>query len=518
MALPGRLAAPYGPSDALAPPVRTHVGDTRGGPTLRAPIPLPPDPTVLAAVPADWARQSVLLPYRLDDGVLRVRRPPIDRPPDDTHSGLQRVTQPQEATRRVELMLEAMRVRVGAVAVTTEEHPDVAAQLIVAYARHRRTQQLEAGDVVALLDGVVDEAAGRDASDVHLDALGDGLRIRLRIDGVLNELLTLPAALQQGLIARLKVRAGLDVAERRLPQDGQLTHALPEGRLDVRVATMPTRHGERITLRLLPSARLSEDLGALGLPQPVVTALTRATESSDGLLIVAGPTGSGKTTTLHALLARIARSQRNVVTLEDPIERVISGTSQTQVDADLGLTFSMGLRHLLRHDPDVILVGEIRDAETARLAVEAAHTGHLVLTSLHAMDAPSAITRLTELGVTRTLIADTLRLVVAQRLLGVPCPACAASAHVRPDAVSPDAESCATCDGTGIRGRLAVAEHLTIEPALRRLLRDPGADAHDALVAACRPTLRDVALARVGFGLARAEDVLRVTPPPGIAT
>jgi general secretion pathway protein E len=426
--------------------------------------------------------------------------------------------EPPAAAHREALLLEAMRARVGAVEVATEEHDDVAAQLLVAYARHRRQHQLAAGDVVALLDGVLDEAAGRDASDVHLEATRHGLRVRLRVDGVLHELLDVPATLQQGLIARVKVRAGLDVAERRLPQDGQLTHAVPDGALDVRVATMPTRHGERVTLRLLPHARLPDDLADLGLPHPVVVALARATEVSDGLIVVAGPTGSGKTTTLHALLARLARSHRNVVSLEDPVERVIEGTSQTQVAPELGLTFATGLRHLLRHDPDVILVGEVRDAETARLAVEAAQTGHLVLTSLHAIDAPAAITRLTELGVTRTLVADTLRLVVAQRLLGVPCPACAQHPHLGPEARDEDAGACASCDGTRMRGRLAVAEHLAIDPTLRRLLRDPDTDAHDALVAACRPTLREVGLARVGFGLARAEDVLRVTPEPGITT
>jgi len=479
------------------------MGRPSGGPTLRAPTPLPPDPSLLAVVPAEWARECILLPDRVDDGVLHVRC----RPDDAFHGG--------------ERMLEAMRVRVGAVAVVTEEHDDVTAQLLVAYARQRRAHQLEAGDVVALLDGILDEASGRDASDVHLAPAADGLRVRLRIDGVLQELLTLPAALHQGLIARVKVRAGLDVTERRLPLDGQLTHALPEGQLDVRVATMPTGQGERVTLRLLPNSQLPDDLRTLGLPPAVVAALERTTASDDGLLVIAGPTGSGKTTTLHALLARIARSRRNVVSLEDPIERVISGTSQTQIDADLGLTFATGLRHLLRHDPDVILVGEVRDAETARLAVEAAHTGHLVLTSLHAIDAPSAITRLEELGVTRALVADTLRLVVAQRLLAVPCPDCAQHARLGTDTLTPDGMSgirgCPACDGTGMRGRLAIAEHLTIDAGLRRLLRGSGTDVHDALVAACRPTLRDVGLARAGFGLARAEDVLRVTPEPGIA-
>jgi hypothetical protein len=228
---------------------------------------------------------------------------------------------------------------------------------------------------------------------------------------------------------------------------------------------MPVRSGERITLRLLPDGPAGVELGALGLPTATVCALERAIGASDGLLIVCGPTGSGKTTTLHALLARLAVGPRNVVTLEDPVERIVFGTSQTQVAPAQGLTFAAGRRHLLRHDPDVLLVGEVRDRETAQLAVEAAHTGHLVLTSLHAVDAPAALTRLHELGVTSTLLADTVRIVVAQRLLTLPCPDCAVPTDVTADVtadVTGDA-LCAACGGTGTRGRSAVAETLELD-------------------------------------------------------
>ena len=351
---------------------------------------------------------------------------------------------------------------------------------------------------------------------MHLVATSDGMRVRQRIDGDLHEVVDVPAATAAALVARIKVRAALDVAERRLPQDGRLSHELPIGTLDVRVATMPVRSGERITLRLLPDGPAGVALGALGLPTATVCALERAIGASDGLVIVCGPTGSGKTTTLHALLARLAAGPRNVVTLEDPVERIVIGTSQTQVAPAQGLTFAAGLRHLLRHDPDVLLVGEVRDRETAQLAVEAAHTGHLVLTSLHAVDAPAALTRLHELGVASTLLADTVRIVVAQRLLALPCPDCAVPADVTADVTADvaDGAMCAACGGTGTRGRSAVAETLELDATLRDLLRDgqaPGAH-HAALAAAVVPRLRTTALERAAAGLARTDDALHATP------
>jgi len=324
--------------------------------------------------------------------------------------------------------------------------------------------------------------------------------------------LRVPTRTVSALVARTKVRASLDVAERRLPQDGRLIHALPDGTLDVRVATMPVQGGERVTLRLLPDGPSGPGLDGLGLPEDVVAGLDRAACASDGLVIVCGPTGSGKTTTLHALLARLVATGRNVMTLEDPVERTVRGASQTQVAPDIDLTFARGLRHLLRHDPDVLLVGEVRDRETAELAVEAARTGHLVLTSLHAVDAPGALARLHELGVDGTSMADTVRLVVAQRLLALPCPDCATTVADR----SPAVPACAACAGTGTRGRSAVAERLELTTELRSLLRDgrgPGVH-HATLAAAVAPRLRAVALARAAQGRARSEEALRTTPDP----
>lgn len=455
---------------------------------MRAPAPPPPDPSLLDAVTGDLARAALALPTRLEQGVLHVR----SLRGDDSDPAL-----------------DAMRVEAGAADVVATVDPDVVRHLLVAYPRHRLPAVLD--DPVLLLDTLLDLAAGSDASDVHLECDVDGMRVRQRVDGDLHVVTHVPAPTVAPLVARTKVRARLDVAERRLPQDGRLTHALPDRPLDVRVATMPVHHGERVTLRLLPDAPGGPPLEGLGLPGAVVDALERVARAGDGLVVVCGPTGSGKTTTLHALLARIVAAGRNVMTLEDPVERIVRGASQTQVAPEHDLTFARGLRHLLRHDPDVLLVGEVRDRETAELAVEAARTGHLVLTSLHATDAPAALARLHELGLTGAGLAETVRLVVAQRLLALPCPACAS-----PWDVPPAPPGCPDCGGSGTRGRSAVAEHLELTGALRVLLRDgrgPGAH-HAALVRAVGPRLRNVALARVREGRARRDDAIRATPEP----
>jgi len=448
---------------------------------MRIPGPPAPDPVLLDAIPASLARRARALPIRIEDGTLHVRCAP--GPHEDA-------------------ALDAMRVGAGAYEVRTDVRPGTVHHLLAAYARHVLPGVL--GDAVLLLDALLDLAVGSDASDVHLVPDGDGLLVRQRVDGDLHAVVRVPPGTAAALIARTKVRSGLDVAERRIPQDGHLEHGTPDGPLDVRVATMPTWSGERVTLRLLPDGSTGIALDRLGLGDTVVEALERALRCASGLVIVCGPTGSGKTTTLHAMLARLAAGARNVMTLEDPVERIIPGTSQTQVTPAQGLTFPTGLRHLLRHDPDVILVGEIRDRETAGLAVEAAHTGHLVLTSLHAVDAPAALTRLGELGVEGALLADTVRVVVAQRLLAVPCPDC------------PPAASCSACGDTTTRGRSAIAEVLELDGPLRARLRDgPRASAHHrALSAATRPRLREIALRRADAGLARRSDAVDMTPDP----
>ncbi|MGA1774158.1 MAG: GspE/PulE family protein [Nitriliruptoraceae bacterium] len=464
---------------------------------MRPAPPPAPEPDALAAVPVDLARRTRVLPLTLRAGGRRGGGAP--RTGGDVD-------------------LEEVRIRAGAVAVEAVTVADPVAALLVAHAdRTLRsvgvgptasdTGTSDAGgpDAVAVLDAVLDAAVGRGSSDVHLEPVPAGLRVRLRRDGDLHVLGVVPAELRDAVVARVKVRADLDVAERRAPQAGRLVHPPPPGMVDVRVAPLPARPRERVTLRLLPRGEVA-DLDALGLPDEVGRALVAAGGATDGLVVVCGPTGSGKTTTLHALLARIALGARAVMTIEDPVEREVAGTSQTQVDPAAGLGFATGLRHLLRHDPDVLLVGEVRDAETAALAVEAARTGHLVLTSLHAVDAPSALDRFGDLGLPPARVLPVLRLVVAQRLLALPCPACTGGT------------GCRDCDGTGARGRTAVAEALPFDAALRAgvLGAADATAARATLHAGCRPRLREVALARAAEGRARPLDAFASTPePPG---
>ncbi len=484
---------------------------------MRSAPPPTPDVDLLGRVPEALARRSLALPVHVAGGVLHVRSAPGAEDP---------------------AQLDELRMHAGAYDVIAEPHPDAVRHLLVAYARPTITatevrtghdspaasgapgapgapSAPSAPSAVGLLDALLDLASGSDASDLHLVPTAAGLRVRQRIDGDLHDVATIDPTIATAVLAHTKVRAGLDVAERRLPQDGRFSHALPGSSVDVRVATMPTRFGERITLRLLPDGPAGVALESLGLPAVTLAALERAIGATDGLVIVCGPTGSGKTTTLHALLTRLATGPRNIMTIEDPIERILPGTSQTQVDTTSGLGFADGLRHLLRHDPDVMLIGEIRDPETARLAIEAAHTGHLVLSSLHAVDAPGALTRLTELGIPAAMLADTVRVVVAQRLLALPCPDCAGSGH-DPDAAEVEHATCGGCAGTGTRGRSAIGETLELDERIRDLLRDGRGPAshHRALSRAVSPPLREVALQRSSAGLARRSDALRATPSP----
>jgi type II secretory ATPase GspE/PulE/Tfp pilus assembly ATPase PilB-like protein len=384
--------------------------------------------------------------------------------------------------------------------------------------------------VAAVLDALIAEAVVAGASDLHIEADEDGVRVRMRIDGALRDRARLAPASHAPLVARLKVVSALDIAERRLPQDGRTVVTVARRRVDVRVATLPTWHGESATLRLLPRTTRPPTLASLGLSPGTRAVLDGALARPQGLVLVTGPTGSGKTTTLHAALAGVADATRKVVTLEDPIERALAGANQTQVEPRIGLGFALGLRHALRHDPDVLLVGEVRDAETATLVVEAAFTGHLVLTTLHSVDAPSAVSRLVELGAERALIAPTLLAVVAQRLARRVCRSCARPCRADPGlverlAIAPahlegarlrEGAGCPACGGTGVAGRLVIDETIALDPATRRaLMATSDATAFDVhLRALVVRSLRADALTHALEGRITLAEALRVSPDP----
>ena len=380
--------------------------------------------------------------------------------------------------------------------------------------------------VVQVVEALFAEAVRAGASDIHLESEADALRIRLRLDGVLQETQRLGPEFRSAVISRLKVLAGLDIAERRLPQDGRAQVVVDQRALDVRVATLPALHGESVVLRLLDTGHHGPNrLETLGFDPVLLPAWRQALHAGSGLLLVSGPTGSGKTTTLYAALRERSTPGVKVVTVEDPVEVRLAGAVQLPVNLRTGFTFAQALRAMLRHDPDVLLVGEMRDAETAEIAVRAALTGHLVLSTVHTTDAVGALVRLRDMGLAPYLLAATLRAVLAQRLVRRVCAACAVERV--PDAAEiaalqeagvtvsrmREGHGCPACRGTGFHGRLAVGELLTVTDALTDAFcagAPLGTLRAVAQAAGVRP-LRHAGMDRVATGETTVAEVLRVT-------
>ncbi len=327
-----------------------------------------------------------------------------------------------------------------------------------------KLKDLASGEpAVKLVNRLVVEAARQRASDIHIEPKERGVDIRYRVDGVLSMQEHLTIAQGLAAISRLKILASLDIAERRRPQDGRFSFPVAGRSIDLRVSTTPTIFGESIVLRLLEKSSFTLELEALGFSSTGADALRRLILQPNGILLITGPTGSGKTTTLYALLELLAKRKTKILTIEDPVEYQIDGVSQTQVNPAIGLDFANAMRSFLRHDPDVIMVGEMRDLETARTAVQASLTGHLVLSTLHTNDAPSAITRLLDMGVDDYLVASSLIGVIAQRLVRRICPECNADAG--------DIAACNACNGTGYVGRVAISEILEVDEELKSVIR-----------------------------------------------
>lgn len=348
--------------------------------------------------------------------------------------------------------------------------------------------QLSDGDsdapIIRLVQSLLAGAAQRRASDVHLEPMSDHLVVRYRIDGRLNEAQRLPAGIAGAVASRIKVMASLDIAETRLPQDGRLQLVVQGRRVDVRVSTSPTAFGEGVVLRLLGRTELPLDLALLGLPEAALSKLHRALDRPHGIILLTGPTGSGKTTTLYAAINRLRRPEVKILTVEDPVEVLLDGINQVQVRPEIGLSYAHTLRSFLRQDPDILMIGEIRDRETAEIALRAALTGHLVLSTLHTNSTVGAFTRLTDIGIEPYLAASTVNAVIAQRLIRTLCPQCchprSVSATERalfldygiilPEHVH-DAVGCLACQETGYQGRMPLIEVLEIHAGLREAIR-----------------------------------------------
>ncbi|MEK6532242.1 MAG: type II secretion system ATPase GspE [Deltaproteobacteria bacterium] len=377
--------------------------------------------------------------------------------------------------------------------------------------------------IIKLLNSILYQAVKERASDIHIEPFEKGVDVRFRRDGVLYSIVAPPRVIHDALVSRVKIMSGLDIAEKRLPQDGRIRLLVAGKDVDVRVSIIPTAFGERVVLRLLDRKGGTVSLNELGLSKAIGNDIDALLVRTNGIMLVTGPTGSGKTTTLYACINRINTLERNVITIEDPIEYQLKGVGQIQVNAKIGLSFANGLRSILRQDPDVIMVGEIRDSETAEMAIQASLTGHIVLSTLHTNDAPSAVTRLVDMGVQQFLLSSTIAAVVAQRLVRVLCASC--RQEYEPTEVEAEMFGgmkpaslfrpigCAKCLRTGYSGQTGIFEFMRMDQEMRLIVLK-NSDSTSIKAHAIKmgmKTLRDDGLSKASSGVTSLEEVIRVT-------
>jgi type IV pilus assembly protein PilB len=468
------------------------------------------DPEAARLLPGEFARRYQTLPVRFvnSDAVLVAVADPTDAVASD---GLR--------------LALGLNVRVAVAAASDLEElleRTYREPLQIALAPGGPGQIEEKASAATLIDSVVAEAVGEGASDIHFEPRENDLVVRIRVDGVLRRLVSFPMELHPTVTTRLKVMGGLDIAERRLPQDGRIVIRLGADPVELRIAVVPSTFGEQVVLRIMRRAAAGRGLSSLGLDAGSERAFTRAIRRPFGAIVVCGPTGSGKTTTLYAALALLNDDERALMTIEDPVEQDVEGVVQVEVTPRGPLTFPLGLRTILRSDPDVLLVGEIRDGETALIAVQAAMTGHLVLTTLHTHDAAGSIARLRNLGVDPHLLASSLNCIVAQRLARRLCGDCRAAYEPSPDerrqAGLPEeagvllhrAAGCVRCGGTGYRGRIALYEVMPVRGELRKALAEPTEVIRAAALAEGMTTLAHAGARLCRDGVSSLEEIRRI--------
>jgi general secretion pathway protein E len=492
------------------------------------------DPELLARLPMQFAKRNSILPLGADEESVQVAiaDPRAVAPLDDLRLLYGRRVRPVVVPAPVvtDAINQAYDRASGSAADLIGDLSEERLDLIATELEEPR-DLLEADDeapIIRLVNSLLFQAVKDRASDIHIEPFERTLTVRFRIDGILYDVISPPKRFQPIIVSRVKIMAGLNIAEKRLPQDGRLRTKVAGKNVDVRVSVVPTAFGERVVLRILDQGTTVLALEDLGLTGRNLALVQRLVRQSHGVVLVTGPTGSGKTTTLYAALTTINSTERNIITIEDPIEYQLQGVGQIQVNPKIDLTFANGLRSILRQDPDVIMVGEIRDGETAEIAIQAALTGHLVFSTLHTNDAASAISRLVDMGTEPFLVSSSVIAVMAQRLVRRVCVACR-----RP--VEPSAEllqelgltpsrlagatlyaagpGCDACKGTGYRGRTGVHELMVIDDAVRALIMK-NADASEvrrAAVAGGMLVLREDGAAKVLAGETTVEEVLRVT-------
>ena len=487
------------------------------------------DREAVGLVPEKLLRRHNALPMRLQDGCLIVAMsdPTNIFALDDLRIAcgypIVPVVSVEESLRRMQARIFATGDQVSEILqeATDEQAEDEDALELGAEA------DSEEAPVVRLVTSILQGAVGEGASDIHLEPQSQELKVRLRVDGVLRDFMSVPPKLQSGVIARLKILANLDIAERRIPQDGRFSARLGSTKVDMRVATLPTIFGEEVVLRLLDTSSLGADLGDLGFAPRDLERYRKVFERPYGTILVTGPTGSGKSTTLYATLNELNSPLRKIITIEDPVEYRMAGINQIQANPRVGLTFASGLRSILRSDPDVVMVGEIRDPETAKTGVEAALTGHLVLATLHTNDAPSAMTRLTEMGVEPFLTASAVDCVIAQRLARRLCGDCRRPVDLDKAVLSGvgfpfdrfgdrklrfhEAVGCDRCGGSGYRGRIGLYELMIVSEEIKDLIlhRASTGEISRAAQDAGMTRLKEDGLLKAADGVTTVEEVLR---------
>lgn len=492
------------------------------------------DPSLISKLPIAFSKKHKVVPVKMEDGVLTVATlDPLNYEPlDDLRLIL--------GCREVRVVLSREREVLQAINRFYEQSADTPEEMIQSLdteVSDRLLQELEEtqdlldvsdeAPVIKLVNLILFQAVKERASDIHIEPFQKELKVRYRIDGILYQRLNPPKRYQSAIISRLKIMAKLDIAEKRLPQDGRIPIKIADKDIDIRVSIVPTTFGERVVLRLLDKSSAHFGVEEIGLSRDMLQNLKDLINRPNGMLLVTGPTGSGKTTTLYASLSRINTPDKNIITIEDPVEYQLWGIGQIQVNPKIGLTFAHGLRSVLRHDPDVILVGEIRDAETAEIAIQSSLTGHLVFSTLHTNDAASAVTRLVDMGIEPFLVASVIRAILAQRLIRVICPECKEgyipeAEVLREIGIVPSqlerkmvyqGKGCPACSETGYRGRTGIYEMLIVSEAIRHLIMkkaDSTSICRKAIEEGMK-TLREDGARKVVAGVTTLEEVVRVT-------
>ncbi|HUO76328.1 MAG TPA: type II secretion system ATPase GspE [Thermodesulfovibrionales bacterium] len=492
---------------------------------------LPKVPFVVEGISSRFIRECMVIPLELKNNILKViMANPEDR---DTIDALKVATSSNvlvytadpkvvdeyiskfygQESQNIDKIMEDMGDKT--LDFTREEDEDTG---------HLKDLAAEA-PIIKLVNLLITRAVEGRASDIHIEPFEDEVKVRYRIDGVLHDIESVPKRLQAAIVSRIKIMAKLNIAERRLPQDGRIRLKVGEGEIDFRVSTIPVLYGESLVMRILRKEGIVIDLDLLGFPPKTLADLSQLITKPNGIILVTGPTGSGKTTTLYGALDKINSPDKKIITVEDPVEYQLKGVNQIQVKPQIGLNFATTLRHIVRQDPDVIMIGEVRDLETAEIAIQSALTGHLVFSTLHTNDAPSAITRLIDMGVENFLLSSTVRGILAQRLVRVVCPECKER-----DSSSADREAlgalgigsdvplfkgtgCEKCAFTGFYGRTGIYELLIVNDEMRKLVLK-GADANQLREVAMRlgmKTLLQSGTEKIRAGMTTLSEVLRVT-------